>query len=317
MQRGATSRDVEARRACAGTRTARRTARSRTAASRGPAACRRSAADCARPGARTGSRRSPSVPDRTRRAPPAARSRAGRPPPRTRTADSRAASWRRRSRSSRSKRPLASTASCALPPSSCSTASMRGAVLGDRLADLHLHDRVAAVEIAAHLGAQLRDALARIVVAARRIDEDARVRLALVALGEQAEQRLAGDLCHRVPDRHVDRADRDRALAVPARLLVRHQRGPDAVRVEIVAGIVEQRLRLGLHQPRREALADQPALPVAAVRVEAVADDACGRRASRRSRPRPATASFSRSRYRRWRSTRRSARSLRGYRRCA
>ena len=150
---------------------------------------------------------------------------------------------------------------------------MRGWSSAMTVADLHLHDRVAAVEIAAHLGAQLLDALARIVVAARRVDEHARLRRALVPLGEQAEQRLAGDLRHRVPHRHVDGADRDRALAVPARLLVLHQRRPDAVGIEIVARVVEQRFRLGLEQPRREPLADQPALAVAAVRVEAVADD--------------------------------------------
>ncbi len=49
-------------------------------------------------------------------------------------------------------------------------------------------------------------------------------------------------------------------------------RRPDLVRIEIVAGLVEQRLRIGLQQPRREALADQAALAVAAVGIEAVAD---------------------------------------------
>jgi len=77
-----------------------------------------------------------------------------------------------------------------------------------------------------------------------------------LTLGEQSEQGLAGDLCHRVPDRHVDGADRNRALAVPTRLLVLHQRGPDAVGVEIVACIVEQRFRIGFLEARREALAD-------------------------------------------------------------
>src|SRR3977135_1042491 len=99
----------------------------------------------------------------------------------------------------------------------------------------------------------------------RRIDEDARLRLAPVAFGQQPKQRLAGDLRHRVPHRPVDGADRDRALAVAARLLVLHQRGPDAVRIKVVAGTVEQALGLGLHEARREALADEPALTVAAV----------------------------------------------------
>jgi hypothetical protein len=93
-----------------------------------------------------------------------------------------------------------------------------------------------------------------------------------VTLGEQSKQRFSRDLGHGIPHRHVDGADRDRALAVTARLFVRHQRRPDLVRIEIVSGVIEQGLRIGFHQPRRETLADQPALPVAAVGVEAVAD---------------------------------------------
>ena len=176
---------------------------------------------------------------------------------------------------SRSKRPLASTASCALRADLGQHGFDAAAVLGERrAADLHLDDGVAAVEIAAHLGAQRRVVLAGIVVAAGGIDEDARVGLAPLALGQQAEQRLARDLGDRVPDRHVDRADRHRALAVAARLLVGHHRGPDLVRIEVVAGVVEQALRVGLQDAVAEALADQAALAVAAVRVEAVADDA-------------------------------------------
>ena len=148
------------------------------------------------------------------------------------------------------------------------------AVLVDRgAADLHLHDRVAAVEVAAHLVLQRRVVLARVVVAAGGVDEDLGVGLAAVALGQQAEQRLAGDLRRRVPDRHVDRADGDRALAVAARLLVRHHGGPDLVRIEVVAALVEKALGRRLQDAVAEALADQAALAVAAVRVEAVADD--------------------------------------------
>ena len=47
-----------------------------------------------------------------------------------------------------------------------------------------------------------------------------------------------------------------------------------AVRVQIVAGIVQEGLRRRLEQARRKPLADQPALAVASVRVEAVAHDA-------------------------------------------
>jgi hypothetical protein len=57
-----------------------------------------------------------------------------------------------------------------------------------------------------------------------------------------------------------------------ARLLVGHHRGPDLAGVEIVARGVDQAVGLGFEDARREALADQAALTVAAVRVEAVAD---------------------------------------------
>ncbi|MGX1015227.1 hypothetical protein AB7M69_009584 [Bradyrhizobium japonicum] len=59
-----------------------------------------------------------------------------------------------------------------------------------------------------------------------------------------------------------------------ARLLVGHHRGPDLVGVETVSGRIQQRLRIGLQDARGKALADQAALPVAAVGVEAVSDDA-------------------------------------------
>src|SRR5229473_4938979 len=50
-------------------------------------------------------------------------------------------------------------------------------VLRDRrAADLHLDDIVTAIEIAAHLAAQHRQALARVIIAAGGVDEYARVR---------------------------------------------------------------------------------------------------------------------------------------------
>ena len=74
---------------------------------------------------------------------------------------------------SRSKRPLASTASCACDPISVQHRLDPALVLVDRgAADLHLHDVVAAVEVAAHLGPQRRVVLARVVVAAGGVDED-------------------------------------------------------------------------------------------------------------------------------------------------
>jgi transglutaminase-like putative cysteine protease len=63
-----------------------------------------------------------------------------------------------------------------------------GAVLVDRgAADLHFDDRVAAVEVAAHLGAEGGVVLAGVVVAAGGVDEHSRVGGAAVAVGEQAE----------------------------------------------------------------------------------------------------------------------------------
>lgn len=115
--------------------------------------------------------------------------------------------------------------------------------------------------------------LARIVVAARRVDEDLAVGLAIaVPLREELKQRFARDFRHRVPDGHVDRADGDGPLTVATGLLVDEHRRPDLVGIEVVAGVVDQRGRGGLEQARDEALAHQLALTVTAVRVEAVAD---------------------------------------------
>jgi hypothetical protein len=149
------------------------------------------------------------------------------------------------------------------------------AVFGQRgAADLHLHHRIAALQVAGHLALQAFHALAGVVVAARRVHEHARVgRAGAVALGQQLVQRLARDLGGGVPHGHVDGAHGHRALAVAAGLLVDHHARPDLVRVEVLAGLVDERRGLGLEQARQEALANQPALAVAAVRVEAVADD--------------------------------------------
>src|SRR3546814_17400145 len=73
-----------------------------------------------------------------------------------------------------------------------------------------------------------------------------------------AVERHAGDLGDGIPHRHVDDPDGDRALAVPARLLVGHHGGPDPARVEVVAGFVAEACRVGLLEARQKALA-QPA----------------------------------------------------------
>ena len=153
---------------------------------------------------------------------PAARSRADRRLPRTRTARRRAGPWRRRwrwpGRSGRWRRPRGGSrpAACAAPPRCACRSSASGAP-----PIFIFTTDVAAVEVALHLVLQAFEALAGIVVAAGGVDEDLAGRPAIaVALGQQAEQRLALDLGDGVPDRHVDRAHGDRALAMAARLLV-------------------------------------------------------------------------------------------------
>ena len=141
-------------------------------------------------------------------------------------------------------------------------------------ADLELHVRVAEVEIAPHLVLQGSHVLARIVVAARGIDPDRLVRLpAPVAVGEQAPERLLLDLRHGIPDRHVDHAHRHRALAMAAGLLVAQEHVPNRERIQVVVLPVDEPGGIGLHQPGDEALAQEAALGVAAVGVEAIAND--------------------------------------------
>ena len=57
-----------------------------------------------------------------------------------------------------------------------------------------------------------------------------------------------------------------------ARLFVRHHCRPHLVGVEIIAALIEQRFRIGFLDPGRKPFADQSALPVAAVGIEAVPD---------------------------------------------
>ena len=141
-------------------------------------------------------------------------------------------------------------------------------------ADLLLDHREATIDVAAHFGAQLAEILIRVVIAAGRVHEDARIRVAIaVPLGKQSEQRPPRDLRHRVPHGHVDGADRDRALAVSAGLLVLEHRGPHLVRIEILPGVVLQRFRFRLQDARPDALANQRTLTIATVGIEPVADD--------------------------------------------
>ena len=142
-----------------------------------------------------------------------------------------------------------------------------------RAADLHLDDPVAALPVAAHLLLEGGEVLARVVVAARRVHPHRVVGdAAAVAIRQQPVERLARDLRDRVPDGHVDRADRDGALAVTPRLLVPHEGGPDAERVQVVVGLVDEGPRVGLEEAREEALPQEGALAVPTVRVEPVPD---------------------------------------------
>jgi len=56
-----------------------------------------------------------------------------------------------------------------------------------------------------------------------------------------------------------------------ARFFVVHHGRPHAVGVEVAAGVIKQRFGPGFQQTRRKTLANQPALAVAPVRIEAVA----------------------------------------------
>ena len=105
---------------------------------------------------------------------------------------------------------LASTASRAPEPTTSSTASSAAKVLVERhAADLHLHHRVAGVEMAAHLVLQVLDGLARRSTSRRRRNRTP-CRAILPPLKRSASsdvQRLVRDLGDGVPDRNLDRAD--------------------------------------------------------------------------------------------------------------
>ena len=59
-----------------------------------------------------------------------------------------------------------------------------------------------------------------------------------------------------------------------ARLLVHHHRGPDAEGIEVIVRRVDQRIGRGRQEARDEALAQECALAITAIGIEAVADDA-------------------------------------------
>jgi hypothetical protein len=165
---------------------------------------------------------------------------------------------------------LASTASCAPAGRNFLDRLHPAQVLVERqAADLHLHHGVAGIEMAAHLVLQVRHGLAGPVPAAADVAKHlGRDLAAVVALGEQAMELLAGDLRHRVPERDLDRADGDRALAVAAGFLALHHAGEDARRLEVLAAGIEQRRGIGGEDAWDEAGAHLRAAGVAASRVE-------------------------------------------------
>ena len=57
-----------------------------------------------------------------------------------------------------------------------------------------------------------------------------------------------------------------------ARLFVGEHRGPDLVRIEVVARCIDQRIRIGLEHARNETFAHQLALAIASVRIESIAN---------------------------------------------
>src|SRR5262249_43944008 len=132
---------------------------------------------------------------------------------------------------------------------------------------------ITAIAIAAHLVFERTKVFTRVVVPTGRIDPDLRVGLAAaILIRQESIERLFRDLRDGVPDGHVDGPDRHGSLAVPAGLLVGHQRLPDAKRVEVFARFIDQGARVGFPQTRKEALAHERALTVAAVGIEAIAD---------------------------------------------
>ena len=148
-------------------------------------------------------------------------------------------------------------------------------VLDERqTSDLHLDHGVTGIEMAVHLVLQIFQRLPGGVPATADVAEDPVChRAGVVALGQQAMQRLAGDLGHRVPDRDLDRADGDRALTVAAGFLPFHHDGENFFRIEILLRVVEQRSRICPDDAGDEACTHCRAAGVAAGRVEREADD--------------------------------------------
>jgi hypothetical protein len=95
----------------------------------------------------------------------------------------------------------------------------------------------------------------------------------VVALGEHAMQRLLLDLGDGVPQRHLDGADGDRALAVAAGFLALQHAGEQLLGREILSPVVEQRVRCSRQDARNEPRPHRRPTGIAAGGVEGEAND--------------------------------------------
>src|SRR5262249_9522688 len=96
---------------------------------------------------------------------------------------------------------------------------------------------------------------------------------AVVALGQHTVERFRGNLCDGIPDGNLDRADRDRALAVTAGFFPLHHDGENFARTEILLCLVKERSRIGTEDTGDEARAHRRTAGIAAGRVEGETDD--------------------------------------------
>src|SRR5262245_16910629 len=95
-------------------------------------------------------------------------------------------------------------------------------------ADFHLHHRVAGAKVTAHFLLQVLDGLPGPVPAATDVTKHLVGNFAAIeSLGEQHAQRLVGNLGNGIPDRNLDRADRDRPFGMPSGLFPPHHAGED------------------------------------------------------------------------------------------
>ena len=85
-------------------------------------------------------------------------------------------------------------------------------------------------------------------------------------------QRLFFNLGHRIPNRHIDRTDRNRALTMATGLLIAHHGFPDLVGAKD-ASSVKQCVRFCLQRAWNEPLTHQCTLTIAPIRIEAITNN--------------------------------------------